>query len=363
MSMRLPVYQPFIGEKEKEYVNECLSSGWISSKGSFVERFECEFASFLGVKHAISVCNGTVALHLALKSVGIGEGDEVIVPSFTYIASVNAISYCGAVPIFCDSELDYWQINPSKIEELITKKTKAILLVHLYGHPCDVEPIRVIAKKHGLVIVEDCAESTGSKYNGEMTGVLGEVSTFSFFGNKTITTGEGGMVATNHDDLAWLARKLKGQGLHENREYWHDVIGYNYRMTNICAALGCAQLESIDEKISRKREIAALYKAELSDLPLGTHKESKLAYHTYWMNSVLLEDWSVRDDLRKHLAMNGIETRPFFWGAHTMPMYSRLGAELPITEVLSKSGINLPSYPQLSDEDIVYIAQSIRSFF
>jgi perosamine synthetase len=363
MAKTFPVYQPFIGKKEKDYVNECLSSGWISSKGAFVERFESEFATYLGVKHAISVCNGTVALHLALKALGIGEGDEVIVPSFTYIASVNAISYCGAKPIFCDSEPEYWQIDPSKIEELITDRTKAVLLVHLYGHPCDVDPIRLIAQKYDLAIIEDCAESTGSKYKGEMTGVLGKVSTFSFFGNKTITTGEGGMVATNNDDIAKLARKLKGQGLHDNREYWHDVIGYNYRMTNICAAIGCAQLESIDQKILRKREISSLYKSALTDLPLGTHKESKTSFHTYWMNSVLLEDSSLRDELRKHLAMNGIDTRPFFWGAHTMPMYNEIGTKLPVAETLSRSGINLPSYPELSDEDVAYISNSIRSFF
>jgi perosamine synthetase len=196
-----------------------------------------------------------------------------------------------------------------------------------------------------------------------MTGSLGKVSTFSFFGNKTITTGEGGMVVTNHDGLAKLVRKLRGQGLHENREYWHDIIGYNYRMTNICAALGCAQLESIEKKIYRKREISALYKTYLADLPLDTHKESKLAYHTYWMNSILLEDSSLRDAMRRHLADKSIETRPFFWGAHTMPMYNGLASRLPVAELLSTSGINLPSFPQLTDEEVAYIASSIRSFF
>lgn len=362
-SQRIPVYQPTIGALEKQYVNECLDTGWISSKGQFVERFEKSFADYLGVKHAVSVCNGTVALHLALKSLDIKEGDEIIVPSFTYIASVNAITYCGAKPIFCDSELEYWQIDPKQIETLITDRTRAILLVHLYGHPCNIVPIKAIAEKHNLAIVEDCAESLGSKYENRLMGSFGEISTFSFFGNKTITTGEGGMVATNNDELAKIARKLRGQGLHDNKEYWHDIVGYNYRMTNICAALGCAQLESINNKIIRKREIAGLYKEHLLGLPLTTHKESDFAYHTYWMNSILLENCDLRDGLRYHLREHGIETRPFFWGAHTMPMYNTPLINLPVTEFLSQAGINLPSYPELTNTDIQHVTQLIRSFF
>ena len=363
MTIKIPVYKPFIGPKEKEYVNKCLDTGWVSSKGPYVEKFESNFAEFIGINHAISVSNGTVALHIALKTLGIGDGDEVIVPSFTYIASVNAITYCNAKPVFCDSEPIHWQIDPLKIEEKITPNTKAILLVHLYGHPCDLPAISNIASKHNLFIIEDCAESFGSKYTDKMTGTLGDISTFSFFGNKTITTGEGGMVVTQSDKLAKLARKLKGQGLHESTEYWHDIIGYNYRMTNICAAIGCAQLEIANELIHKKRQIAFLYKNNLAGLPFQFHEESEFAYHTYWMNSILLDNSSLRNCLRQHLSSCGIETRPFFSGVHGMPMYFDSKASFPVCDSLASAGINLPSYPDLSTQEIDYVSKTIRQFF
>ena len=240
MSFKYPVYQPSIGKKEKQNVLECLESTWISSKGKFISQFENSFSEFIGVKHSVAVCNGTVALHVALLALGIGEGDEVIVPSFTYIASVNAIKYTAAKPVFIDSDFKTWQLDPTKIEENISGKTKAILVVHLYGQPCEMDTISAIAKKHNLFIIEDCAEAFGSLYNGKHVGTFGDISTFSFFGNKTITTGEGGMVVTNNSSLYEKSVHLKGQGLAKNREYYHDIIGYNYRMTNICAAIGCA---------------------------------------------------------------------------------------------------------------------------
>ena len=223
----IPVYQPFLNGNEKKYVNECLDTSWISSKGEFVSEFESQFAKYIGSNYAVSVCNGTVAIHLALLALGIGPGDEVIVPSLTYIASVNAITYTGAVPVFVDSLQDTWQMNPEDILKKITTKTRAIMVVHLYGHPCEMDEICSIAKKYDIYIIEDCAEAIGSKYKGQMVGSFGDIAAFSFFGNKTITTGEGGMVVTNDQTLHDRASHFKGQGLAKYREYWHDVIGYN----------------------------------------------------------------------------------------------------------------------------------------
>ena len=225
----IPVYQPSLTGNEKKYVNECLDTSWISAKGKFVEQFETAFSKYIGADHAITVANGTVALHLALIALGIGRGDEVIVPTLTYVASVNAIAYTEATPVFVDSLKSNWQVDPDDIERKITEKTKAIMVVHLYGHPCDMERIMAIAKKHDLFVVEDCAEGFGSYFAGQHVGTFGDISTFSFYGNKTITTGEGGMVVTNDETLYARASHLKDQGMAKFRQYWHDVIGYNYR--------------------------------------------------------------------------------------------------------------------------------------
>jgi perosamine synthetase len=360
--MQIPVYQPSLSGKEKEYVNECLNSSWISSKGKFINEFERAFEEFHGVKHALSVSNGTVALHLALVALGIGPGDEVIVPTFTYIASVNAITYTGAKAVFVDSLADTWQVDPADIEAKITSETKAIMPVHLYGHACDMHEIMKVAEKHKLYVVEDCAEAFGSKYQRQYVGSFGHVSTFSFFGNKTITTGEGGMVVTNDITLRDRMFKLKGQGLAANREYWHDVVGYNYRMTNICAAIGLAQIQRANEIIEKKREIARLYQEGLKDLPVVMHAESPEVFHTYWMVSILVEKASERDGLRAHLAKAGIETRPTFYPAHIMPIYAR-SERHPVAEDLSARGMNLPSWPELDKEKIEYITNSIREFY
>ena len=253
----IPVYQPSLTGNEKKYVNECLDTSWISAKGKFVEQFETAFAKYIGADHAITVANGTVALHLALIALGIGRGDEVIVPTLTYVASVNAIAYTEATPVFVDSLKSNWQVDPDDIERKITEKTKAIMVVHLYGHPCDMERIMAIAKKHDLFVVEDCAEGFGSYFAGQHVGTFGDISTFSFYGNKTITTGEGGMVVTNDETLYARATHLKDQGMAKFRQYWHDVIGYNYRMTNICAAIGLAQLEQAEKFLRQKRDVAA----------------------------------------------------------------------------------------------------------
>jgi perosamine synthetase len=363
MNYKFPVYKPFFSGKEKDLVLECIDSTWISSKGKFINQFEDEFSNYLGVRHAVSVMNGTVALHLALEAIGVGPGDEVIVPTLTYIASVNAISYTGATPVFVDSEPDFWQMDPNDFVRKITSRTKAVMPVHLYGHPCDIEKIIEVAGSKSIHVVEDCAEALGTKYNDKFVGGFGDVSTFSFFGNKTITTGEGGMVVSNNLKYADLALRLKGQGLANDREYWHDIIGFNYRMTNICAAIGCAQMTSIDEVISKKRQIASWYKESLNNLPVVVHQEKKGMTHSYWMVSILTDKVSDRDPLRLWLKQNGVETRPVFSPVNTMPMYFEGGSFFPVASDLSSRGINLPSYPDLSRDDVSKICEYIETYF
>lgn len=361
--IKIPVYQPSLTGREKEYVLDCLDSTWISSKGKYIQQFEQKFAENINVKHATTVSNGTVALHLALLALGVGPEDEVIVPTLTYIASVNAIAYTGAIPIFVDSVRTTWQMDVEDIKRKITPKTRAIMAVHLYGQPCEMDKIMQIAEEHDLFVIEDCAEAFGTLFQGKHVGSFGHISTFSFFGNKTITTGEGGMVVTNDQTLYERAIHFKGQGLAAHRQYWHDVIGYNYRMTNICAAIGLAQLEQADEFIRNKRQIADWYRKGLEALPLEVHGESSDAKHSYWMTSILVEDAAQRDALREHLAQAGIETRPLFYPVHTMPMYSERFQRHPVAEYLGWRGINLPSWPGLSQGQVDEICSRIRSFF
>ncbi len=361
--IEIPVYQPALSGNEKKYVLDCLDSTWISSKGVYLKRFEDGFSEKIGVKHATAVSNGTVALHLALLALGIGPGDEVIVPTLTYIASVNAIRYTGATPVFADSLRSTWQIDPADIEKKITANTKAIMAVHLYGHPCEMDEIMAIAKSHNLFVIEDAAEAFGSKYKGISVGTIGDIATFSFFGNKTITTGEGGMVVTNDQTLIDRAIHFKGQGLASHRQYWHDVVGYNYRMTNLCAAIGVAQLEQADEFIARKRNIASLYEKHLKNLPIEMQGEASNVFNTYWMFSILVEDAKTRDKLRAYLLEKGVETRPLFYPVHTMPMYSTPFQSHRVAEDLGWRGINLPSYPSLEDSQVALICEHIHNFF
>lgn len=356
----IPVYQPDLSGNEAKYVNECLGSTWISSKGAFIAKFEEGFANFTGIPYAASVCNGTVALHAALLALGIKAGDEVIVPTLTYIASVNSITYAGATPVFVDSLESSWQMDPDDIERKITQKTKAIMVVHLYGQPCDMDKITELAKKHNLSVVEDCAEAIGTLYKGKHVGQFGDIATFSFFSNKTITTGEGGMVVSRDSKLINKVTHIKGQGLAEGREYWHDIIGYNYRMTNICAAIGCAQLERIDEFIIRKQEIAKLYKKLLSE-NVAFHEAVGNVTHSYWVCAVLVEDSKTCKSLRNHLSKNGIETRPVFPPIHTMPMYKN-GAVFPVAEDIAYRGFYLPSWPGLSNNQVRFIVDLINNF-
>ncbi len=363
MTYKIPIYQPSLNGNEKKYVNECIDSSWISSRGEFIPKFETEFRKFVGVEHATAVSNGTVALHLALVTLGIGPGDEVIVPSFTYIASVSTISITGATPVFVDSLKDTWQIDHEDVKRKITPKTKAIMVVHLYGHPCEMDALTKIAKEHNIFLIEDCAEAFGSTYKGKHVGIFGDLATFSFYGNKTITTGEGGMIVTNDETLYDRAYHLKMHGLAKYREYWHDTIGFNYRMTNICAAIGLAQLEKAKEKIAKKRQVAEWFNEALKNLPVTHHGEQKNVFHSYWMYSILVETPEIRDSLREFLKAEGIETRPTFFPVHTMPMFSQKFQKLPVAEYLGWHGINLPSYPDLKKEQIKYIADTISKFF
>ncbi len=358
----IPVYQPYFTGKEKQYVNECIDRTWISSKGEFISRFETQFADYIGVNHATTVCNGTVALHLGMAALGLKAGDEVIVPTLTYVASVNAIVQTGATPIFVDCLDSTWQMDHTAIEHKLSPKTKAIMAVHLYGLPCDMRAISRIARDHNLFLIEDCAEGIGSRYEGQHVGTFGDIATFSFYGNKTITTGEGGMVVAQDDAIARKVYHLKTQAVSPIKEYWHDVLGYNYRMTNICAAIGVAQLESVDAILAKKRQIAKWYEAKLSGLPLRTHEEPENLRHSYWMCSVLVEDPAQRDALRAALRQAGVDTRPFFYPVHILPHHATRET-FPVAERLSNCGLNLPSWPGLTEAQVDHVCISIREFY
>ena len=360
--MRIPIYQPDLSGNEKKYVNDCIDTTWISSRGKYVELFEGAFSEYIGSKYALTVNNGTIALHLALLMLGIGRGDEVIVPTFTYIASVNAVSYTGAQPVFADSIEKTWQLDPDQVQKKITKRTKAVIAVHLYGHPCDMAQLSSICKRYNIYLIEDCAEAIGSCYMDKKVGNIGDVSCFSFFGNKTITTGEGGMVLTNDLYLYEKGRHLKNQGLADGFEYWHNTIGYNFRMTNICAAIGLAQLERVEIFLKKKREVAFEYRKRLSDLPITFHAEDENVVHSYWMNSVVTRSNEERKKLSDYLEDNGIETRPTFYPVHLMPMYLEDG-DYPVAEKIGLKGLNLPSWPNLGSENIEFICEKIHSFY
>jgi perosamine synthetase len=356
----IPVYSPSLLGNESKYVNECLETGWISSKGTFVGRFENSFNQYLGSSvSSTSVCNGTVALHLALLALGIGRGDEVIVPTLTYIASVNAIAYVGATPVFVDSVSDTWNMDIDQIESKINERTKAILAVHLYGAPCEMSRLVEICQIYGLKLIEDVAEALGSQIDGKFAGTFGDVGTFSFFGNKTITTGEGGMIVSSQHDLIERISFLKSQAVSLNKQYWHDEIGYNYRMTNICAAIGLAQMERIQPILESKRRIASWYESDLEDLPIVFQCEKPGSIHSHWMVSILFESKGIRDGIRESLRISEIETRPLFFPAHVMPAF-KTNERYPISEELSKRGINLPSFPSLTRDQVSKISHVIR---
>lgn len=359
MAIRYPVYQPFMQGNEKKYVLDCLETNWISSKGNYIKEFEKQFAEYTGTDYATTVCNGTAAVALALLTLGIGPGDEVIVPTLVYVAVPNMVLMSGATPVFTDSLPGTLQMDPQDIVRKITPRTKAVIAVHNYGHLCRMDVIRDICDKYKLLLIEDNAEALGGKLQGRHAGYWGDISTYSFFGNKTLTTGEGGMVTSHSGELIKKAFHLKNQGVTE-KIYWHDVPAFNYRMTNITAAIGLAQLEKLDEILDRKRRIAAVYEEMFRNSELEFHLPEPDVVHSYWMCSILVSRKAERDPLREKLAVNGIETRPFFFPAHTMPFYKHLNqGGFPVAEDLSARGINLPSYPALSDEDVRFIASRV----
>ncbi len=351
----LQTTEPWINEKELEYVTDCIKTGWISSIGKYITRFEEQFASFCGVNHAACCSNGTTALHLALMALGIGKGDEVIVPSLTFVATANAVTYTGAKPIFVDSHPDYWCINPNKIEEAITPKTKAILPVHLYGMPCDMFHIKGIAKTYNLSVIEDCAEAHGAEYLDYKVGSFGDIGCFSQYGNKTITTGESGMCVSNNPELIEKIKLLRDH-YPTDRKYWYENLGYNYRLTNIQAAIGCAQLEKIETIIKNKRRNAKIYNDLLQNTNVTLPPEEPWAKSVYWMYSILTKK---RDELAAALKKADIDSRPFFNPMHIMPLY-RTDQILPVSERLGRMGLNLPSSPLLKEEEIKKVCDVIK---
>lgn len=366
---RIPVMTPQLNGKELQYVTECITTGWISSQGAFVKRFEKDFAAYCKAPFGVAVSNGTVAIHLALAALGIKEGDEVIVPDLTFAASVNAVIYCGATPVLADVDPETWTLSPESVRSLITPKTKAIMPVHLYGHPCDMDPLLAIAKEHNLLVVEDCAEALGTLYKGKHVGTFGQAATFSFFGNKTITTGEGGMVLFNDEAIYNKALVLRDHGMSKQKRYWHDFVGFNYRMTNIQAAIGCAQLERLDEFVNAKRRMAKIYNEGLSSLShIQRPAEKDFAFNGYWLYTCIIEPGTgvSRDELIEKLAKNGVETRPVFYPLHEMPpyvQYIRKGQAFPVTEYLSRNGISLPSSVTITQEEQSAILNAVHSAY
>jgi perosamine synthetase len=356
----IPVYRPDLSGNERAYVVNCIDSTWISSLGAYIGKFEAAIAGITGAKHAASVCNGTVALHLPLHCMGVGPGDEVIVPAFTYIASVNTIAQTGATPVFAESRAGDWLLDPEDVERRITPRTKAIMPVHLYGGACDMPAIMEIARRRGVRVLEDAAEALGTTLHGKHVGTFGDAGSFSFFGNKTVTTGEGGMVVTDDDDFAASLRMTKGQGQSLTRRYWHEVLGFNYRMTNICAAIGLAQAERLPQILAAKRRLARFYKDTLASLPVTFQKPIAGVESADWLVSLLLPPGTDRERLMAEMQAAGVETRPVFYPAHHMPMY-RQDAHFAVAEDVAARGISLPSFPALTDDELGRVCEALRA--
>lgn len=351
---------------------DALETGWISSSGKYIAAFEKAFAEYCGVKHGIAVTNGTVALHLALVALGVGKGDEVIIPDFTMIATAFAVCYTGAKPVFVDADKETWNIDVNKIEEKITERTKVILPVHIYGHPCEMNTINNIAKKYNLKVLEDAAEVHGAEYKEKKCGALGDIAAFSFFANKIATTGEGGMVLTNDDDLAEKCRYHKNLcfPLNGQRNYQHNNIGFNYRMSNLHAALGLAQVEKLDYYVERRIENNRLYKEYLDDIPgIIFQRDKKYVKNVYWMNGIVVDEEKYgmnRCELMNKLKEKGIDTRIFFNGMHNQESLRNYGCNMDgqynVSDRLSRNGLYLPSGSSLSSEAIEYIANCLLEF-
>jgi perosamine synthetase len=364
---KISVASPLLDGNELAYVTDCIKTNWISSQGKYVRQFEELFTEYHHQRCSIAVSNGTVALHLALLALGIGEGDEVLVPDLTFAASVNAIIYTGAKPILVDVNRDTWNIDIEKASKYITNKTKAIMPVHLYGHPCDMDAICKFASDYSLTIIEDCAEALGSLYKGKPVGVFGDVATFSFYGNKTITTGEGGMIVFKDPKKAEFASIMRDHGMDKSKRYWHSVVGYNYRLTNIQAAIGVAQFERLGQFVDAKRKIASIYSKYLNQIKYFTiPTERKNCFNTYWLYTFLVNYDAPfqRDNLIDHLILCGVESRPVFFPMHEMPPYTNYGKSinLEVSKTISCQGLSLPSSVTLTEAELEYICNSILQF-
>ena len=363
----IPVCEPVIGTKEIEYVNDCLKTGWISSSGQYLEKFEKKWAEYCGVKHGVSLSNGTTALQVACGCINLNEGDEVIIPSFTIISCALAVIYNHAKPVLVDSDPETFTLDINQIEKKINSKTKAIMVVHIYGHPCDMDPVLKLAEKYNLTIIEDAAEAHGAEYKGRKCGSLGDISCFSFYANKIITTGEGGMVLTNNAEYAEKARSLRNLCFQKERRFFHEELGNNFRLTNLQAAIGLAQLERIDQLIEKKRWIGRTYNEKLKNAAgISTPVEKSWAKNVYWMYGILIDDFVKIDAARmaEELYKAGIETRPFFLGMHEQPVFHKMGLftgeKYPVSEKLARKGIYLPSGLSLKEEEISFISGSLK---
>ena len=358
-----PIAEPDIGDLELEYVTDAVRSGWVSSLGRYVEQFERSFADFCRTRHAVSTANGTVALHLALAALGIGPGDEVIVPTLTFIATASAVIYAGARPVFVDSDPQTWCLDSAAVARAITPRTRAIIPVHLYGHPADMDPLLAAASRHNLLVIEDAAESHGALYKGRMTGGLGNAGVFSFYGNKLITSGEGGMLVTNDSALAERANFLHDHAMRPETRYYHSQIGFNYRITNLQAALGLAQLRRAPELIARKRRIMNWYRELLGDREdLKLNPSMAWAESSFWMVCAILPRRLDPASMMTALRADGIDSRPFFKPLHTLPPLRKYdtGGQFPIAEDLSHRGLSLPCGVKLVREDVEFICSRIR---
>lgn len=361
----IPVCEPKLAGNELKYIMRCVKTNWISSTGEYIKKFEDKFARYCGTKFGISCTSGTTALHLALATLGISKNDQVIVPTFTMIATANAVTYLGARPVLVDSEPRTWNIDADKIEQKITVKTRAIMPIHTYGHPADMDKILEIAKRYNLYVVEDAAEAHGAEYHKRRVGGIGDIGCFSFYANKIITTGEGGMLTTNNKKIAEIARTLKNHAFSKERHFWHQYLGFNYRLTNLQAAIGLAQAERLDQLVETRIRNARYYNSLLGDIEgIRTPPETKGIKNVCWMYSILVEDafGLTRDALRKYLAQRGIETRTFFVPIHLQPIYFKKYKErFPVAEELCRKGMYLPSAATLTKADIEYVARCIKS--
>lgn len=364
----LPVSQPLLNGREKELLIECIESGWISSDGPFVSKFEEIFASYIGVDFGVAVCNGTAALETALFAVGINKGDEIIMPSFTIISCALAAIRHGAIPVLVDADPETWNMDVTQIESKITPQTRAIMPVHIYGHPVDMDPVMDIANKYNLIVIEDAAEAHGAEYKGKKCGSIGHIAAFSFYANKIITTGEGGMVVTSDRKMAERARLYRNLCFRPERRFYHTELGGNYRMTNLQAALGVAQMERVEEFVSIKRTLGESYRKKLNEIKgIKTQIEKLWAKTVYWMYCIELDQSLGLDanDMMNKLKQRDISTRPFFLGLHEQPVFHRIGLfndeHHPVTERIARQGLYLPSGLALNETQIGEVVLAVHS--